>query len=155
MRQDDFAVMMEFLRARLHEDKTAAQALKPGKNQDVERLRNRVLADIEAKRRLMDWVEEYPRRVKDVEKRVSFQGVARELIAGVSQDLRTPVIFELVAAYADHPEFHPEWKPIAVGDQDEPGEDEPSARARAGNSPPGRVRCAVPGPATGRTGFAG
>ncbi|MFF0451714.1 DUF6221 family protein [Streptomyces sp. NPDC004609] len=56
---------MEFLRARLHEDETAARALKPGKNQDVARLRDRVLADVEAKRRLMDWVEELPRRAKD------------------------------------------------------------------------------------------
>ncbi|MFJ8430485.1 DUF6221 family protein [Kitasatospora sp. NPDC094019] len=133
MRQENFAVMMEFLRARLHEDKTVAQALKPGKNQDVERLRDRVLADIEAKRRLMDWVEEYPQALKDTERRVSLHGLTRQVIAGVSQDLRTPVIYELVVAYADHPDFHPEWKPIEVGDQDEPGADEPSARSRAGN----------------------
>jgi hypothetical protein len=64
MRQVDFAVMMEFLWARLREDETAAHALKPGKNQDVARLRDRVLADIEAKRRLVDWVHE-PQRVAE------------------------------------------------------------------------------------------
>ncbi|MFD0404374.1 DUF6221 family protein [Kitasatospora sp. NPDC127116] len=125
--------MMEFLRARLHEDKTAAQALNSGKNQHVKRLQDRVLADIEAKRRLMDWVDEYPRMVKDAKGRVLWQRLAGELYAGLSQDRRSPVIYELVAAYADHPEFHPEWKPIAGGDQYEPGEDKPSARARAGN----------------------
>lgn len=52
----DFDVMVEFLKARLREDESAAKALKPSKSEDVARLRDRILADVEAKRRLMDWV---------------------------------------------------------------------------------------------------
>ncbi|WP_327375840.1 DUF6221 family protein [Streptomyces sp. NBC_01216] len=112
MRRNDFEVMMEFFRARLREDETAARALKPGKNQDVARLRDRVLADIEAKHRLMEWVDEYPRRAEDNGERAPWQKLAGDLVAGISRDRRSPVIYELVAAYADHPDFRPEWLPI-------------------------------------------
>ncbi|MFF0648704.1 DUF6221 family protein [Streptomyces tendae] len=110
MSRDDFAVMMEFLTARLHEDETAAKALKPGKNPDVQRLRDRVLADVEAKRRLMDWVTEMPRRAEASEGRSRWQKLAGEVYSEQSQRRRSPVIWELVAAYAEHPDFHPEWR---------------------------------------------
>jgi hypothetical protein len=75
-------------------------------------------------------VEELPRRAKDNGGRVLWQRVAGDLYASYSRDLRSPVIYELVAAYADHPDFHPEWEPIEVEDPYEPGKDEPSVRAR-------------------------
>ena len=65
MRSDEFAAMMKFLWARLDEDENAARALKRGKNQDLAKLQARFLADVEAKRRLVDWVEEDPRRMED------------------------------------------------------------------------------------------
>lgn len=107
MRRDDFPVMMEFLRARLREDETAARAVKPGKDEGTARLRARVLADVAAKRRLMHWVEEYPRRAEA--RGAAFLETA---VARLSLGLRSPVIYELVEAYADHPDFHPEWLPI-------------------------------------------
>ncbi|MFC8077806.1 DUF6221 family protein [Streptomyces sp. NPDC057307] len=120
MRQVDVAIMMEFLRARLREDETAARALKPGKNQDVARLRDQVLADVEAKRRLMYWVEEAPWvAVDDNRGRTSLQDFGLDLIARQQVRFRSPVIDELVTAYVDHPDFHPEWLPI----EDESGGD--------------------------------
>jgi uncharacterized protein DUF6221 len=110
MRDDDFAAMMEFLRARLHEDETAARALKPGKNQDVAKLQARVLADVEAKRRLMDWVEEPAWRVKDEEERVLWKRAVMELGARLSREIRSPVIYGLVAAYDGHRDFYPPWR---------------------------------------------
>lgn len=109
MRADDFEIRVEFLKARLREDEAVARALKPGKNQDVAKLRDRVLADVEAKWRLMDWVEEYPRMVREVEGLTFWQRASRELCGDWSRKLRSPVIYELVAAYADHPDFRPEW----------------------------------------------
>ena len=128
MRRDDLSVVMEFLTARLREDETAARALKPGKNQDVARLRDRVLADVEAKRRLIDWVEEIPRRAEDTEDRALWQKAAGELYARHSRDLRSPVIYELLEAYVDHPDFHPEWK--LIEDEYESGEYNLSTRAQ-------------------------
>ncbi|MGW2082998.1 DUF6221 family protein [Streptomyces sp. NPDC001939] len=113
---------MEFLTARLREDETAAKALKPGKNQDVARLRDRVLADVEAKRRLLDWVYE-PQWIAQEWGRSFWQRV----VADSWMDRRKPVIYALLAAYADHPDFHFEWKQI----EDEPGEDAIPTRAHA------------------------
>ncbi|WP_406402481.1 DUF6221 family protein [Streptomyces sp. NBC_00879] len=107
MRRDDFPVMMEFFRARLREDETAARAVKPGKDEGTARLQARVLADAAAKRRLMHWVEEYPRKAE--EKGSAFLETA---VARFSLSLRSPVIYELVAAYTDHPDFRPEWLPL-------------------------------------------
>ncbi|MGW1210310.1 DUF6221 family protein [Streptomyces sp. NPDC002499] len=122
MRDDEFTAMMQFLWARLHEDETAARALKPGKNQNVAKLQARVLADVEAKRRLMDWVEEFPRRVEDNEERVLWKRAARKLCAGLSRDFRSPAIYALVAAYDGHRDFHPAWRLVEVEDEYEPRE---------------------------------
>ncbi len=110
MGQVDFADLMDFLEARIAEDEAAAKALKPGKNESMTRLRGRVLADAEAKRRLMDWVEEMPRRAAVSEGRSRWQVYGGEFYGDQSRRLRSPVILELVAAYADHPDFQPEWK---------------------------------------------
>ncbi|WP_406431590.1 DUF6221 family protein [Streptomyces sp. NBC_01589] len=110
MGQVDFADLMDFLGARIAEDEAAAKALKPSKNENVARLRDRVLADAEAKRRLMEWVEEMPRRAMASEGRSRWQVYAGEFYGDQSRRLRSPVIFELVVAYADHPAFQPEWK---------------------------------------------
>ncbi|MET8185702.1 DUF6221 family protein [Streptomyces sp. NPDC005246] len=133
MGRDDYAARVEFLRARLHEDEAAANALKPGKNQDVAKLQARVLADIEAKRRLVDWVEEIPRRAaeaEDNEGRVRWQKWAGTLYAEYSRDLRSPVICQLVAAYDGHRDFHPAWRLVEVEHEDEPGEDKPRTRTQ-------------------------
>ncbi|MFJ2727776.1 DUF6221 family protein [Streptomyces collinus] len=105
----DFDVMVEFLKARLREDEHAAKALKPSKNEDVARLRDRTLADVEAKRGLMDWVFAPQREMAEWEH--SFAG---GLVIKQWMRLRQPVIEQLVAAYADHPDFHSEWKLIGV-----------------------------------------
>ncbi|MFI1213822.1 DUF6221 family protein [Streptomyces sp. NPDC020802] len=115
----DFDVMVEFFKARLREDENAAKALKPSKNEDVARLRDRILADVEAKRRLMDWVFAPQRELREWEH--SFAG---GLAIKQWMRFRQPVIEQLVAAYADHPDFHPEWKLIEV----EPIEDESRIR---------------------------
>lgn len=114
MGMNNFEVMKEFLRARLREDEAAARALKPGKNQDVARLQARVLADVEAKRRLMDWVVANQGTTWKAEARdlPAWQRGIVDVIAAVPEFFRKPVIDELVAAYADHPDFRPEWLPI-------------------------------------------
>jgi hypothetical protein len=110
----------------------APGALKSSKNDAVAELRARVLADVEAKRRLLGWATEPPRLPAggDLSR---WQARARDLVvdtaAAMRLDRRRPVIDCLVAAYADHPDFHPEWKLIEV-DQYEPGDDKPSTRAR-------------------------
>lgn len=118
----DFDVMVEFLKARLREDENAAKALKASKNEDVTRLRDRILADVEAKRRLMDWVFAPQWELGEWEH--SFAG---RLVIKQWMGFRQPVIEQLVAAYADHPDFHPEWALIEV----EPIEDESRTRAQA------------------------
>ena len=45
--------------------------------------------------------------------------------------LRKPVIYQLVVAYADHPDFHPEWLPIEDEREDEPGEDQLRTRIQS------------------------
>ncbi|MFD5711350.1 DUF6221 family protein [Streptomyces pharetrae] len=122
MSRDDFAIMMEFLKARLHEDEKAAQALKPGKNEALAELRARVLADVEAKRRLMDWVTEMPRRAEASEGRSRWQKLAGDVYGDQSRRLRSPVICELVAAYEGHPDFRDEWRLVEVEDECEPAE---------------------------------
>jgi hypothetical protein len=112
MGRDRFDVMLEFLWARIREDETAAQALRPGKNEAVAKLKARVLADVETKRRLLDWVEEYPRRLEDNGELGRWMRTAGEIVAESVRGRRSPVVYKLVAAYADHPDFHPEWLPI-------------------------------------------
>lgn len=126
MGQVDFADVMDFLEARLVEDETAAKTLKPGKNQHVARLRDRVLADIETKRGLMLWVQEIPWSVPDQPCSI-WEDALANAVARVPLRLRSPVVFKLVAAYADHPDFPPEWKPLV--DQYEPDECKLSSRA--------------------------
>jgi hypothetical protein len=107
VRREDLEVAEEFLKARLREDEAAARALRPGKNEGVAKLRDRVLADVEAKWRLLDWVHEPQRELKESER----SPVGRAIINGWVRR-RRPVIYELVAAYAGHPDFRPEWSPI-------------------------------------------
>lgn len=114
MRPDDLAVMMEFLKARLREDEAAAHALK--KTKDVEALRDRILADVAAKRRLMRWVE----KPRDKTAELTTDGTtwkdkavnaAVDMVTDLWVSRRDQVIRELVAAYEGHPDFRPEWKP--------------------------------------------
>ncbi|WP_406408223.1 DUF6221 family protein [Streptomyces halstedii] len=133
MMRDDFEVKVEFLVARLREDEMGALALKPGKSADVAGLQARVLADIKTKRRLLGWTTEPPRLPEGGD--LSRWGAhAWDLVVGTAAamrlDRRRPVIDCLVAAYADHPDFHPEWKLFEVEDQYEVGHDKPSTRAQ-------------------------
>ncbi|WP_241845893.1 DUF6221 family protein [Streptomyces sp. MJM1172] len=114
----DFEAMMVFLKARLREDERAARALKPGKNEDLIRLRERVIADAETKRRLLQWVHEVPWVVED-RPRSTLEGLLRNAIAGIPLRRRSPVALTLLAAYVDHPDFHPEWKLIEDELEDE------------------------------------
>ncbi|MFI1409382.1 DUF6221 family protein [Streptomyces sp. NPDC020707] len=124
MRQVD-EVMVEFLWARLREDETAARALKANKNEDVIRLRDRVLADVAAKRRLLHWVHEIPWVVEGRPRSIVGSAVM-STIEGVPLKLRSPVAFTLLVAYADHPDFHPEWQDLV----DEPEQDDARIHAR-------------------------
>ncbi|MET9510785.1 DUF6221 family protein [Streptomyces flavidovirens] len=126
MGQVVFADLMDFLGARIAEDEEAAKALKPSKNENVARLRDRVLADAEAKRRLMGWVQEPHQRVAGDGERKFWENVIADAIANTWMGRRAPVIYALVAAYADHPHFRPEWGLTEF--EDEPGEDKLSTR---------------------------
>ncbi|MFF9601741.1 DUF6221 family protein [Streptomyces sp. NPDC014684] len=129
MRDDEFAAMRDFLWARLDEDEAAARALKPGKNQGVAALQARVLANVEAKRRLLDWVEEWPQRLKENdEETFLWKGAARKLLAGLSRDFRSPVLQALVAAYDGHRDFYPSWRLVEIEDEYESQESTPGAR---------------------------
>ncbi|MFE6623288.1 DUF6221 family protein [Streptomyces sp. NPDC057740] len=127
---------MEFFRARLREDETAARAVKPGKDEGTARLQARVLADVAAKRQLMRWVEEHEWKAWRAEGRdlTIWQRAVVDLVASVPLYLRSPVIYKLVAAYADHPDFRPEWLPIEdeqeLDEEYEPGAHESSTRRR-------------------------
>ncbi|WP_216586839.1 DUF6221 family protein [Streptomyces brasiliscabiei] len=123
MEQVDFADLMEFLETRVAEDEATAAALKSTKSENAACLRDRVLADAKAKRRLMGWVEEMPRRAAASKGRSRWHAFAGEAYGDQSRRLRSPVIFELVAAYADHAEFPPEWKWLL----DEPDEETAAA----------------------------
>ncbi|MFD9920628.1 DUF6221 family protein [[Kitasatospora] papulosa] len=111
MMRDDFEVKVEFLVARLRADEEAARALKPGKNADVAWLRERVLADVEVKRRLLVWMYEPQEKVGDWRHSV-LSGIVAGAITDQWMRARQPVIEELVLAYANHPDFRPEWLPI-------------------------------------------
>ncbi|MEW2274179.1 DUF6221 family protein [Streptomyces griseofuscus] len=129
MRDDEFAAMRDFLWSRLDEDEAAARALKPGKNQGVAELQARVLADVEAKRRLLNWVEEWPQRLKENDEGTFlWKGAARKLVAGLSRDFRSPVILALVAAYDGHRDFYPSWRLVEVEDECESREGTPGAQ---------------------------
>ncbi len=127
MVRDDLQVKAEFLLTRLRQDEMAARALKPGKNADVARLQSRVLADVEAKRQLLAWSAEPP-WLPEVGDLSGWQAHAWEVVVGTVDArrlrMRRPVVDFLVAAYADHPDFRPEWELIEV-------EEEPDTRARA------------------------
>ncbi|KAA0924272.1 DUF6221 family protein [Streptomyces apricus] len=118
-------VMVVFLRARFREDETAARALKPGKNEELIRLRDRVLADVEAKRQLLDWVLTIPWDAYE-----GSRTIVRQLVMGAIESiplkLRSPVALTLLAAYVNHPDFPPEWKGLV----DELAEDGARAQAR-------------------------
>ncbi|MFI6494748.1 DUF6221 family protein [Streptomyces sp. NPDC050564] len=108
----DFATAMVFLKAHLREDEAAARAVKPGKSQDLERLQARVLADVAAKRRLVAWVEANQGSTWKAEAEARglpiWQKAIVDVIAGVPEYFRSPVISRLLTAYEDHPDFQPE-----------------------------------------------
>ncbi|MDX2554729.1 DUF6221 family protein [Streptomyces stelliscabiei] len=130
----NFEGAMQFLKARLHEDEAAARAVKPGKSQDLERLKARVLADVEAKRQLVAWVEDnFGTALKadaDVRGLPTLKKGAVHLIAAVPELLRSPVIERLVWAYASHPDYDPAWGLSEYVYEDEPDGDKLRSRTR-------------------------
>ncbi|MEU8460113.1 DUF6221 family protein [Streptomyces sp. NPDC029003] len=114
MRRNNLEAMMVFLKARLRDDETAARALKPGKNDGIARLQTRVLADAAAKRQLMHWVENHELNAWKAEGRGLniWQKAVVDVATSIPLYLRSPVLYKLVAAYADHPDFEPEWLPM-------------------------------------------
>ncbi|MEU5030198.1 DUF6221 family protein [Streptomyces milbemycinicus] len=127
MSRDDFAVRMEFFTARLREDEKAAEALKSNKSDAVAELRARVLADVEAKRRLMDWVTEPP-QLPEVGDLSRWGAHAWDVVVGTAAAMRLRrrrrVIDCLLTAYADHPDFRPGWNLVEVEDKYKPADNE-------------------------------
>ncbi|MFF7758993.1 DUF6221 family protein [Streptomyces griseorubiginosus] len=130
----NFEGAMQFLKARLREDEAATRAVKPGKSQDLERLKARVLADVEAKRQLVAWVEDnFGTALKadaDARGLPTFKKGAVHLIAAVPELLRSPVIERLVWAYASHPDYDPAWGLSEYVYEDEPDGDKLRSRTR-------------------------
>ncbi|AMW13336.1 hypothetical protein A4E84_29870 [Streptomyces qaidamensis] len=119
---------MVFLKARLREDETAARAVKPGKDEGVAVLRDRALADVKAKRRLVAWVEANQGTTWKANAEAQglnfWQKGIVDVIAAVPEYFRSPVIARLLTAYEDHPDFQPEWKLVEVEDEYEPADHE-------------------------------
>ncbi|WP_189939364.1 DUF6221 family protein [Streptomyces aurantiogriseus] len=115
--------MAEFLRGRLSQDETLARTVKTGKDEGLMRLRDRVLADVEAKRRLLDWVTEPP-PLPEGEELSGWRAHAWGVLVGVAADWkvdrRSRVIYELVAAYEGHADFRDEWKLVDGQPEGEP-----------------------------------
>ncbi|WP_258054637.1 DUF6221 family protein [Streptomyces sp. Ru71] len=124
----DLATAVVFLKASLREDEAAARAVKPGKNEGVAGLQARVLADVEAKRRLVAWVEANPgtrwKANAEAEDLPFWQKAIVDVIADVPEYFRSPVIYRLLTAYEDHPDFQPEWKLINDEPEGEPADHE-------------------------------
>ncbi|GAA0494654.1 DUF6221 family protein [Streptomyces olivaceiscleroticus] len=104
MKNDEVADLANFLRARVDEDEAAAQAVKPGTAGDTEGLKARVLADIAAKRGVLRFVERMQQNAEHDDFMV--HGPATTALSATAFPLR-----HLVAAYAAHPDFRPEWEP--------------------------------------------
>ncbi|WP_275404942.1 DUF6221 family protein [Streptomyces sp. SID10815] len=115
--------MGEFLRGRLSEDETLARMVKTGKDEGLVRLRDRVLADVEAKRRLLDWATEPP-ELPEGRDLAGWRAHAWDMLVGVAADWkldrRSRVIYELVSAYEGHADFRDEWKLIDDQPEGEP-----------------------------------
>ncbi|MFH9038475.1 DUF6221 family protein [Streptomyces sp. NPDC017966] len=129
----NFEGALQFLKARLHEDEAAARALKPGKSEDLKKLQARVLADVEAKRQLVAWVEDnFGTTLKaDADALPVLKKGVVHLIATIPELLRSPVIERLVWAYADHVDYDDAWGRIEYVHEDEPDGDKPRSRTRS------------------------
>ncbi|MEU8588370.1 DUF6221 family protein [Streptomyces sp. NPDC048664] len=87
-------------------------------------LRNRVLADVKAKRRLVAWVEANQGATWKANAEAHglnlWQKGVVDVIAAVPEYFRAPVIARLLTAYEDHDDFQPEWNLIDGGPEGEP-----------------------------------
>lgn len=110
---DGMTDLVAFLRARLDEDEAAADAAlypPPGhydKGWQAETLRKlaaRVLAEVEAKRRIVDRYEANLDRQTDPEE----SQLDADIIVGEYEDWTLPAI---AWPYADHPDYAPAWRP--------------------------------------------
>lgn len=94
--------LVEFLRARLDEDERDAidWHFDAGIARGWESLKDRVLAEVEAKRRIIDGMM----RVGESGRLCLTCGDERWY------NVRDLILVEMVQPYADHPDFDPEWK---------------------------------------------
>ncbi|MFJ4774312.1 DUF6221 family protein [Streptomyces uncialis] len=104
MKNDEVADLADFLRARIDEDDAAAQAVQHGTVEDAGGLKARVLADVAAKRGVLRFVEQMQQQTEHGDFMV--HGPAMIALSATALPLR-----HLVAAYAAHPDFRPEWEP--------------------------------------------
>ncbi|KOG46048.1 DUF6221 family protein [Streptomyces decoyicus] len=118
MRNDEVAGLTNFLQARIDEDEAAAQAVKPGAAEDTAGLKARVLADVAAKRGVLGFVERMQQDAEHDDFMV--HGPAMIALSATAFPLR-----HLVAAYAAHPDFRPEWE----SNEEEAGPDQRLSRS--------------------------
>jgi hypothetical protein len=104
MRNVEIAELANFLRVRIDEDEAVAQTVKPGTAEDTTGLKARVLADVAAKRGVLRFVERMQQDAEHGDFMV--HGPAMIVLSATAFPLR-----HLVAAYAAHPDFRPEWEP--------------------------------------------
>ncbi|MGV9320212.1 DUF6221 family protein [Streptomyces sp. NPDC003660] len=104
MRNNNVADLTHFLRARIDEDEAAAQAVRPDAAEDTAGLKARVLTDVAAKRGVLRFAERMQQDAKHDDFMV--HGPAMIALSAIAFPLR-----HLVAAYAAHPDFMPEWEP--------------------------------------------
>lgn len=104
MRNDEVADLTNFLQARIDEDEAVALAVTPDTAQGTAGLKARVLADISAKRGVLRFVEQMQQGAEQDDFMV--HGPAMIALSATTFPLR-----HLVAAYATHPDFRPEWEP--------------------------------------------
>ncbi|WP_328908793.1 DUF6221 family protein [Streptomyces sp. NBC_00234] len=104
MKNDEVADLTNFLQARIDEDEAGAQAVKPDSAEGTAGLKARVLADISAKRGVLRFVEQMQQDAEQDDFMV--HRPAMIVLSATAFPLR-----HLVAAYASHPDFRPEWLP--------------------------------------------
>ena len=116
--------LTEFLLARIAEDEAAAKAASPGgwswgavdtatSVADMEHIARhdpaRVLAECEAKRRIVEDADTYVSEFENEEYRIDQPSAGR--VAGRARSWRDDLLRALATVYADHEDYRDEWRP--------------------------------------------
>lgn len=108
----------EFLLARVSEDETAARAtyyerISALEWRPVERPNPRALAEVEAKRRIVERYQRAQAAVEADQRRVDAGGYSDErgTVGGWEASTLRPVLGLLARPYADHPDYDLGWEP--------------------------------------------